>query len=154
MDLHLAKRKSVLDFIGRLQSQERVILQQWLFNFWVFSYRERKSRMEKMSQSVFATSIDDVITPFLSWRLYVAQQRLVRAREKCSEADQKASILANKITEVEEENQEQQRILEESLAEGAELKEKYLVEQQELSRLRQIWADTQPEMLLGQDFPN
>ena len=44
------------------------------------------------------------------------------------------------------ENQEQQRILEESLAAGAELKEKCMVEQQELSRLKQIWSDTQPEL--------
>ena len=104
--------------------------------------------MEKMSQSVLATG-DDMVTPFLSWRLYVAQQRLVRAKEKCSEVDRQASILANKITEVEMENQEQQRILEESLAAGAELKEKCMVEQQELSRLKQIWSDTQPEL-----FPN
>ncbi len=101
-----------------------------------------------MSQSVLATG-DDMVTPFLSWRLYVAQQRLVRAKEKCSEVDRQASILANKITEVEMENQEQQRILEESLAAGAELKEKCMVEQQELSRLKQIWSDTQPEL-----FPN
>eukprot|EP00434_Breviolum_minutum_P044798 symbB.v1.2.040056.t1/scaffold6960.1/size14222/1 len=147
VDFHLARRKSVLDFIVRLQGQERFILQQWLFNFWVFSYRERKSRMEKMSQSVLATG-DDMVTPFLSWRLYVAQQRLVRAKEKCSEVDRQASVLANKITEVEMENQEQQRILEESLAAGAELKEKCMVEQQELSRLKQIWSDTQPELLL------
>lgn len=60
-----------------------------------------------------------------------------------------ASVLANRITEVEMENQEQQRILEESLAAGAELKEKCMVEQQELSRLKQIWSDTQPELLLG-----
>eukprot|EP00438_Fugacium_kawagutii_P012358 Skav200004 [mRNA] locus=scaffold4475:43214:44250:+ [translate_table: standard] len=125
VDFHLARRKSVLDFIVRLQGQERLILQQWLFNFWVFSYRERKSRMEKMSQSVLATP-DDMVTPFLSWRLYVAQQRLVRAKEKCSEVDRQASVLANKITEVEMENQEQQRILEESLAAGAELKAMHL----------------------------
>jgi len=42
--------------------------------------------MEKMSQSVLATGSEDMVTPFLSWRLYVAQQRLVRAKEKCSEA--------------------------------------------------------------------
>ena len=98
-----------------------------------------------MSQSVLATG-DDMVTPFLSWRLYVAQQRLVRAKEKCSEVDRQASVLANKITEVEMENQEQQRILEESLAAGAELKEKCIAEQQELSRLKQIWSDTQPEL--------
>lgn len=148
VDFHLGRRKSVLDFIVRLQGQERFILQQWLFNFWVFSYRERKARMEKMSQSVLATGSEDMVTPFLSWRLYVAQQRLVRAKEKCSEVDRQASVLANKITEVEMENQEQQRILEESLAAGAELKEKCMVEQQELSRLKQIWSDTQPELLL------
>ena len=39
VDFHLGRRKSVLDFIVRLQGQERFILQQWLFNFWVFSYR-------------------------------------------------------------------------------------------------------------------
>ena len=75
------------------------------------------------------------------------------------------------------ENQEQQRILEESLAEGAELKEKCMVEQQEttrfsrssggfkgffdvfegrnceeLNRLKQIWSDTQPELPLGASF--
>ena len=51
--------------------------------------------------------------------------------------------------QVEMENQEQQRILEESLAAGAELKEKCMVEQQELSRLKQIWSDTQPELFPG-----
>eukprot|EP00913_Durusdinium_trenchii_P033387 g31256.t1 len=71
-----------------------------------------------------------------------------RLPEKCSEVDRQASVLANRITEVEMENQEQQRILEESLAAGAELKEKCMVEQQELSRLKQIWSDTQPELLL------
>ncbi|CAE7628729.1 FIM3 [Symbiodinium necroappetens] len=147
VDLHLARRKSVLDFIVRLQGQERLILQQWLFNFWVFTYRERKARMEKMSTSVLAVP-DDLVTPFLSWRLYLSQQRLVRARAKCAEVDKEASQLANKITEVEVENHEQQRLLEESLAAGAELKEKCMVEQQELSRLKQVWADTQPELLL------
>jgi hypothetical protein len=39
VDFHLGRRKSVLDLIVRLQGQERFILQQWLFNFWVFSYR-------------------------------------------------------------------------------------------------------------------
>lgn len=43
VDYHLARRKSVLDFIIRLQGQERLVLQQWLFNFWVFTYRERKA---------------------------------------------------------------------------------------------------------------
>ena len=148
VDTHLARRKSVLDFIVRLQGQERLILQQWLFNFWVFTYRERRARMEKMSSSVLAVP-DDLVTPFLSWRLYVSQQRLVRARSKCTEVDKEASQLANKITEVEVENQEQQRLLEESLAAGAELKEKCMVEQQELSRLKQVWADTQPELRPG-----
>lgn len=54
--------------------------------------------MEKMSQSVLATQ-DDLVTPFLSWRLYVSQQRLVKAKEKCLEVDRLASVLANKITE-------------------------------------------------------
>ena len=153
VDLHLARRKSVLDFIVRLQGQERLILQQWLFNFWVFTYRERKARMEKMSTSVLAVP-DDLVTPFLSWRLYVSQQRLVRARAKCAEVDKEASQLANKITEVEVENQEQQRLLEESLAAGAELKEKCMVEQQELSRLKQVWSDTQPELPPGHVLPH
>ena len=104
--------------------------------------------MEKMSTSVLAVP-DDLVTPLLSWRLYVSQQRLVRARAKCAEVDKEASQLANKITEVEVENQEQQRLLEESLAAGAELKEKCMVEQQELSRLKQVWADTQPELPPG-----
>ncbi|CAJ1339367.1 unnamed protein product [Effrenium voratum] len=147
VDLHLQRRQSVLDFIVRLQGQERVILQQWLFNFWVFTYRERKARLEKMANSVLSIP-EDLVTPFLSWRLYVAHQRLIKAKEKCAEVDKQASILANKITEVELENQEQQNLLEESLAAGAELKEKCQVEQLELSRLKQIWDDTQPELLL------
>lgn len=57
--------------------------------------------MEKMSQSVLATG-EDCVTPFLSWRLYVAQQRLLRAREKCSEVDRQAwrQLLQNEHNEV------------------------------------------------------
>ena len=148
VDFHLARRQSVLDFIVRLQVQERRILQQWLFKFWVFSFRAHRFRMEKISQSVSAIS-DDIVAPFLSWRLYASQQRLQKAREKCSEVDHKASILTGQISEVEAENQEHRRILEDSMAAAAQLKEKCILEQQELSRLKQIWSDTQPEVLLG-----
>ncbi|CAE8640050.1 unnamed protein product, partial [Polarella glacialis] len=93
---------------------ERVVLQQWLFQFWVITYRERQARIEKMAHAILAPT-QDIISPFISWRLFVSEQRLAKAKERCSEVDQQASVMANRITQVEIENEEQQGKLDVSL---------------------------------------
>ncbi|CAE8623615.1 unnamed protein product, partial [Polarella glacialis] len=87
--------------------------------------------------------------PFISWRLFVSEQRLAKAKERCSEVDQQASVMANRITQVEIENEEQQGKLDVSLQASSSLREKCAKEQTEHAQLQKLWKETQPELLLS-----
>lgn len=148
VDKHLLRRRNVVELLARMQYEERHILQQWLFKYWAATYKEQKSRIEKMAQ-VMLTIPHDIVTPFVSWRLYVSQRRLDKARAECDAVDIEASSVANRITEVEMENDEQRKRLHESLKIASELKTQCADQQQEHSRLRRLWDATQPELLLS-----
>lgn len=107
----MAHRRSVLEFIARLQQDERLVLQRWLFRFWVMTFNHRRFQISKVATSLLTTP-QDIVTPFLSWRLWVSELRLERAKAECDTKDKEASAMANRITEVEIENEDYQRQLE------------------------------------------
>jgi len=147
VDDQLEQRRSVLEFIGRLQGDERLALQGWLFHYWVLTCTHRKSRMKQLAGAVLNIP-SDVVTPFLTWRIFVARCRLDKAKQRCEVTDTQASRVANRITEVEIENAEQQRKLQKSLDASALLKSSCFLEQEENDRLQRVWDETKPELLL------
>eukprot|EP00928_Gymnodinium_smaydae_P039702 TRINITY_DN27059_c0_g1_i1.p1 TRINITY_DN27059_c0_g1~~TRINITY_DN27059_c0_g1_i1.p1 ORF type:complete len:1218 (-),score=337.57 TRINITY_DN27059_c0_g1_i1:5-3658(-) len=145
---HFARREKVLNFIIRLQGEERYVLRSWLFKFWAFSFKKRRQRMEAMANLVLSTP-QDVVTPFVSWRLFVSERHVERARVECHKDDMEASDVANQIAEIEIENERQLERLEEALAQSTIMKEKCSQEMKEYERLQNLWSVTQPELLLS-----
>lgn len=148
VQLHLQRRKGVVEYITRLQKEENFLLQRWLLKLWYLTYKERKSRMEKLA-GVMLSSNEDLVTPFITWRLFVSIKQVERTKTKCEEVDKEASGLANQITEVELYNESQQKKLLACQEASSELKDKCVQEQQEIHRLQAIWEATQPELLLS-----
>ncbi|CAE8662465.1 unnamed protein product, partial [Polarella glacialis] len=58
-------------------------------------------------------------------------------------------VMANRITQVEIENEEQQGKLDVSLQASSSLREKCAKEQTEHAQLQKLWKETQPELLLS-----
>eukprot|EP00971_Amphidinium_carterae_P148235 2938327-Amphidinium_carterae.1 len=119
---HMERRQKILDFLVRLQREERLVLQQWLFRFWQMTYQYRRSRIARIMASL-TKQPEDILSPFVHWRLFVSQVRYERAVQECQKVDIDAANMANQITEVEIENETQQRNLHDALASNAALKD-------------------------------
>jgi len=145
---HLKRRKHVLEFVVRTQEEERIVLQKWLFTFWAITFGIRKNRMERMANVMLSSSCEDILTPFMTWHLYVCKNRLQAARTESEDVDREAREIANRITAVEIENEQQQKKLEESLKQNSEMKQQCESEKEEHERLQRLWDATQPELLL------
>merc|ERR1719428_166113 len=104
--------------------------------------------MVKLAGDSFAEVANfDMVTPFMSWRLFVVDVRLEKARKECDVADTQARVEADNITKAENENQERQAQLQVLTQEIAELRAEVEVEKDEHGRLQQLWDSTQPELL-------
>jgi len=149
VDDHLVKRRNVITFIDNLQIDERYILQQWLFQFWVITFRLRQEKIQAAAHELLDLRSDEVAPTFMAWRIFVSRVRLEKCRIDCAKVDVEASDVANRITEVETECEEQLKQLQERMEESSVLKQKVLEEQSEHHRLQRLCEETQPDLLLG-----
>lgn len=148
VDEHLRRRKSVLAFIIRLQKEERLELQKWLFVYWRLVSSNKRERIDKLTK-ILQAAPSSPCAFFLLWKLFITQNRLALAKNSCGVINVEANNITSRITAIELANEDSQKELAKSLEIAAALKVDCAHAEEERVRLQQLWDSTQPELLLS-----